>query len=62
VLLIGTRTDALISLLCGANEAHNNCVTSRASDHYVLHRLPGEHDDELGQGLLDEELHSLGRW
>ena len=40
------------------------CALSRAADHYVLYRLPGDDDDGLGQGLLDNELgqvvHSTG--
>ena len=32
------------------------CVLSRAADHNVLHRLPGDDEDGLGQGLLDKEL------
>ena len=42
----------------------DHCVLSRAADHYVLHRLPGDDDDGLGQGLIDKELgqviHSTG--
>ena len=34
------------------------CVLSRAADHYVRHRLPGDDDDRLGQGLLDKDLHA----
>ena len=34
------------------------CVLSRAADHYVLQRLPGNNDVKLGQGLLDKDLHS----
>ena len=40
------------------------CALSRAADHYVLYRLPGDDDDGLGQRLLDKELgqvvHSTG--
>ena len=28
------------------------------ADHYVLHRLPVDDDNSLGQGLLDEDLHA----
>ena len=37
----------------------DNCLLSRAVGHYVLHRVPGDDDDCLGQEQLDVELHRL---